>query len=370
MHDQSEKWILQIAHSYYPPFLDCARQYAALFQGSPFKVLTVYLTGESSPTVEASSASHQVIFLGYKSKQVSGLKLDAIAKIKRIASKKQFHFCIAHRVKPTYTALFATNLPVISVHHNYNDYTRWSRRLLVNFYQKRILMLGVSDSVRDDLRRDLGTWPQERIQTLYNRIDLESTKASFLSKDDARAYLQIAKDAFVIGNVGRLHRDKDQTTLLKGFAQALPQLPRNSVLVIMGKGPLEEDLRELANQLGISHAVMFTGNVPDAKRYFKAFDVFALTSDHEPFGMVLLEAMASNLPIICSDSGGGAEIVEGIGDLFPLSDAKELATLMIKNANMQVSTDKIQSKLITQFTDDAVKAKFWNIEYIRKIIEH
>jgi glycosyltransferase involved in cell wall biosynthesis len=230
-------------------------------------------------------------------------------------------------------------------------------------------MLGVSNSVRDELRRDLKGWSLERIQTLYNRIDLESAKAILLSKDDARVCLKISKDAFVIGNVGRLHRDKDQATLIKGFAQALPQLPRESILVIMGKGSLEEDLKAFANQLGVAHAVIFTGSVPDARRFFKAFDVFALTSDHEPFGMVLLEAMVANLPIICSNSGGGAEIVEGIGDLFSLADAKSLETLLIKNAEIQRNTDKIQNKLITQFTDQAVRAKFWNIEYIRKIIE-
>lgn len=363
-------WILHICHSYYPPFLDCARQYNALFKNTPYKVLTVYLTGEEDKGVVYDTQSDEVVFLGYKSKEVRGLKLGAIAKIKAIAKERNFVFCIAHRVKPTYIALLATDLAVVSVHHNYNDYSRWSRRLIVNFYQDRLLMLGVSNAVRDDLCRDLSTWPKERIQTLYNRIDLKSTEASFLSHDEARAYLQIPKDSFVIGNVGRLHRDKDQTTLIKGFAKAFPHLPRNCILVIMGKGPLEADLKELADQLGISDAVVFTGNVPDAKRYFKAFNIFTLTSDHEPFGMVLLEAMAANLPIICSDSGGGAEVVKGIGDLFPLSDVEILATLMIKNANRQLSTDKIQYKLITQFTDDAVKAKFWNIEYIRKIIEN
>jgi hypothetical protein len=71
--------VLQICHSYYPPFLDCARQYAALFVGTPYKVLTVYLTGEYSAEVVEGSASDEVIFLGYKSSDVSGLKLGGIA---------------------------------------------------------------------------------------------------------------------------------------------------------------------------------------------------------------------------------------------------------------------------------------------------
>ena len=351
--------VLQICHSYYPPFLDCARQYAALFENTPYKVLTVYLTGEPSAEVIAGSASDTVIFLGYKSKQVGGLKLGAIAKIRQIVVKEPFLFCIAHRAKPTYTALLATDLPIISVHHNYNDYSRWSRRLLVNFYQKRILMLGVSDSVSNDLRRDLKGWPAEHIQTLYNRIDVAAVKAQMVSKEEAREVLDLPESAWIVGNVGRLHHDKDQETLIKAFAKALPELPLNSLLVIIGKGPLEQPLKHLAERLNIKERVVFTGNVPDAKRYFKAFDVFALTSDHEPFGMVLLEAMAAELPIICSDSGGGPEVIRDVGDLFTLGNADELSQLMLKHSQLQQHALKpvqlMTEKLNTVFSDEAGK---------------
>lgn len=362
-------WVLHICHSYYPPFLDCARQYNALFKGTPYKVLTVYLTGDRNADVERDTQSDEVIFLGYKSKQVRGLKLGAIAKIKAIAKQKDFLFCIAHRVKPTYVALLATKLPVISVHHNYNDYSRWSRRLFVNFFKRRLLMLGVSNSVRDDLRQDLIGWEEERIQTLYNHIDVESTQGAMLPKDEARQSLGLPQDAYVIGNVGRLHHDKDQATLIRGFHQALPHLPSKSLLYIAGKGPLESELKQLITELDLSAVVILAGNVPDAKRYFKALDLFVLTSDREPFGMVLLEAMAAELPIVCSDCGGGAEIIEGIGDLFPLFDVKALATIMIKNANAEMEVGKMQSKLFDKFTDGAVREKFWEIDYIKKIIE-
>lgn len=362
-------WVLHICHSYYPPFLDCARQYNALFKDTPYKVLTVYLTGEQNAGVERDTQSDEVIFLGYKSKQVSGLKLGAIAKIKAISKQKDFIFCIAHRVKPTYVALLATKLPVISVHHNYNDYSRWSRRLFVNLFQHRLLMLGVSNSVRDDLRRDLKGWESKRIQTLYNRIDVEATQALMQPKHEARESLGLPQNAYVIGNVGRLHHDKDQATLIRGFHQALPDLPTNSLLYIAGKGPLEQSLKQLIAELDLEENVILAGNVPDAKRYFKAFDAFVLTSDREPFGMVLLEAMAAELPIICSDSGGGAEITEGIGALFPLFDVTALATVMIKNAKIRVNIDRIQSKLFEKFSDEAVRNEFWQIDIINKMTD-
>lgn len=345
--------------------MDCARQYNALFKGHAYKVLTVYLTGEQNQKVVHGTQSDEVIFLRYKSKDVRGLKLGAIAKIKTIAKEKEFLFCIAHRVKPTYVALLATNLPVISVHHNYNDYSRWSRRLLVNHYQKRILMLGVSDAVREDLQRDLGRWSKDRIQTLYNHIDVTATQAVMQPKSESRLALNLPQEAYVIGNVGRLHHDKDQATLIRGFHQASPHLPANSLLYIAGKGPLEHELKQLVHTLQISSKVILGGNVPDAKRYFKAFDVFTLTSDREPFGMVLLEAMAAGLPIICSSCGGGAEVVKDVGQLFEYGDVGALADCLIQQST-QADHGVVESSLQKHFSDRAVQQQFWNIDIVKE----
>jgi glycosyltransferase involved in cell wall biosynthesis len=362
--------VLQICHSYYPPFLDCARQYAALFSGTAYQVLTVYLTGEPNDDVVKGSASDEVIFLGYKSSEVSGLKLNAIKKIKKLVANERFIFCIAHRAKPTYVALLATNLPVISVHHNYNDFSRFSRRILVNFYKSRILMLGVSNSVRDDLRRDLKNWHHDRIQTLYNRIDIKATQSVMLAKTEARSVLNLPEKTYIIGNVGRLHHDKDQATLIKGFANALPQLPNDSLLVIIGAGPLESDLKRQVASLNLNRNVIFLGQVPEAKQYFKAFDVFALSSDSEPFGMVLLEAMAAQLPIVCSDCGGGAEVVRGAGELFSFGNAEALTETLIKlhrqsNINFAI---KMQQRLNEEFSDEAVANHFWKLSFIKNCL--
>lgn len=363
--------VLQICHSYYPPFLDCARQYAALFKDTDFKVTTVYLQGEYSQAVVEGSASDEVIFLGYKSRDIGGLKLGAIRKIRAIAKNKRFEFCLAHRVKPTYVALLGTNLPVISVHHNYNDYSKFTRRILVNLFENRLLMLSVSNSVRDDLRRDLKTWDAARIQTLYNRIDVAATQNVMVNKFEARQALNLPPDAWVVGNVGRLHHDKDQATLIEGFAKALPQLPANSKLFIAGKGPLEDALKQQVARLKLQSDVIFAGNVPDMKRYFKAFDVFVLTSDREPFGMVLLEAMAAEVPIICSDCGGGAEVISSAGDLFAFGNADELSQLMLKQCQ-QTDTKLLQQateKLNSAFSDDAGKKQFFEFSLIKNTIK-
>ncbi len=330
----------------------------------------MYLTGEPSEEVAQATCSDEVIFLGYKSSEVRGLKLKAIAEIRKILARGTFKFCIAHRSKPTYVALLASKLPVISIHHNYGDFGRFTRRFFINLFRSRLLLLGVSDSVRDEMRASLPSWPQDQIETLYNRIDVAAVQAQFLSREAARTFLGLPQDSWIVGNVGRLHYDKDQATLLRGFKQALPKLPANSLLVIMGKGPLEKDLKQLALDLGIANSVVFTGNVPEGKKYFKAFDVFALTSDHEPFGMVLLEAMAAGLPLICSDCGGGAEVARDVGQLFPLGDSDALAVSIVNqySSRHHIDTVKISQKLQDNFSDEAASTRFWKLPSVRRLL--
>src|SRR5690606_26781880 len=347
---QAGSWILQFCHGYDGPFLDCARQYAALFAGTPYRVCTVYLTGAPSVEVEQGSASDEVIFLDYRSRDVRGLKLKAIRDLKRIVASRDFALCIAHRFKPIYVALLGSDLPVIGVHHAFGDYKRRSRQLFANFFRKRLALLGVSNAVRDDMRACLPGWPAERIETLYNRIDIEAVQAEQVSRETAREFLGLPQDAWVVGNVGRLHPDKDQATLIRGFAQARPQLPAGSLLVIMGSGRLEAQLKALAVELGVTEAVRFLGQVPNGRRYFKAFDVFALTSDHEPFGMVLLEAMAADVPVLASDCGGAPEVVGRADALFPMGNAECFAGRLLRLQEIH-ETGIDETRLRNYFTD-------------------
>ena len=369
MTRSAERHVLQFCHGYDGPFLDCARQYASLFAGSGYKVTTVFLTGVADPEVAAGCASDEVLFMEYSSKAVRGLKLSAIAELRKIAASRNFSFCIAHRFKPIYVALLATRLPVIGVHHAFGDYQRRSRKLFAGFFRKRLSLLGVSDAVRDDMRRCLPAWPAARIQTLYNRIDVDALQAMQVPVDDARDALGLSPDEWVVGNVGRLHPDKDQATLLKGFALALPQLPVHSRLAILGRGRLEQDLKALARELGIADKVLFLGQVPDARRYFRAFDVFALSSDHEPFGMVLLEAMAAGVPLLATACGGAKEVVEGVGILFPFGDAEHLAQGLRHLAAMgqhqqRQCAEMMLERLRERFSDQAVRATFWQLPHV------
>lgn len=354
----TQKWVLQLCHSHDGPFLDCARQYAVLFKDSEYKVCTIYLTGEPCDEVIHGCASDEVLFFNYRSKDIRGLKLAAIRDFRKVVTSRNFSFCIAHRFKPIYIALLGSKLPVIGVHHAFGGYKRKNRQLLVNFFKERLRLIGVSNAVRDDMRTCLPRFKPEKIQTLYNRIDVEAVQAEQLSREEARKFLGLPQHAWIVGNVGRLHPDKDQTTLIKGFTLALPLLPAHSLLVIMGSGRLEQQLKDLTDKLDVAENVKFLGQIAHARRYFKAFDLFALTSDHEPFGMVLLEAMAAGVPAIATDCGGAKEVVTNPKKRFSLGDDTGLARLLVSNIHKEEEVG-VEHRFRDEFvTDRALNIMF------------
>lgn len=361
-NSEDVSYILQICHCYYDPFLDCARQYAAMFKGTKYRVVTVFMTGEADDAVAKAAASDEVIFLGHPSKKLQGLKLQVIHEIHQIAKQYPFEFCIAHRAKSAYVGLLATKLPVYSIRHSFGDFDRFGRRWMINRFRHRVKILAVSNAVRDEIRLQLTGWPAEQIVTFYNHIDVEKLRSELLSRTQAREALKLPESAWIVGSVGRLHPDKDPKTLIRGFALARERLPEQSLLVMIGTGRLENELKKLANSLGIEKDVLFVGKVPLAKQYFKAFDCFVLASDHEPFGMVLLEAMAANISIISSNCGGAPEVVGDAGHLFSLGNANELADAIVKLSNVNLANIKaniMQERLDRYFSDESAKRVFF-----------
>src|SRR5690606_10573236 len=104
----------------------------------------------------------------------------------------------------------------------------------------------------------------------------------------------------MIANVGRLHPDKDQALLIRAFARIADRFPEAD-LWLVGRGRLEQPLRQLAAQLGVGERVKLPGFVAGVQNLYSAFDLYVSSSHREPFGMVLLEAMAAGVPVLASD---------------------------------------------------------------------
>jgi len=349
---------LQISHGYNAPFLGVSMHYANMFatQGG---VTTVYLSGEKSDAVRKRTGGN-VLFWEQTPKGMKGLKIGLIWKLYRLIRDEKFDVVLCHRYKSIYLALICQllglNFKQVGVIHAFGDFQRSTRRWFLSFFKRKLLVLGVSNSVRDDIRHSMPAFPVDRIQTLYNAIQVDLVRSRQFGRKEARVKLGLNEAKLIVGNVGRLHPDKDQATLIRAFSKVHKEVP-DSQLVIIGTGRLEKPLKNLVAKMDLVEHVLFLGEVNDAVNYYKAFDMFVLTSDKEPFGLVLLEAMAAKVPVIASNCGGAIEIVGGVGRLFEFGDDNALAKEMLSSDNMKTEEVELAYEKVRQrFSFEATRA--------------
>jgi len=165
----------------------------------------------------------------------------------------------------------------------------------------------------------------DRISVLANGIDVVDWQPDREVRLDARRELGL-RDEFLWLAAGRLEPVKDYPTLLHAFARA----PQPAQLLVLGTGPLEAELKQMADGLGLGRRVHFAGFCPRVRRWMQAADGFVLSSRYEGLPMVLLEAGACGLPVVATDVPGTREvIVPGeTGWLEPAGDRDRLAAAM------------------------------------------
>lgn len=196
------------------------------------------------------------------------------------------------------------------VHDHCNDAGRGNPVLLVadslaNRLASRVI--AVSESIRDFLIRREALDP-DRVVTLANGIDTRSFfPPDSVQRGLAKASLGFPSEALVIGGMGRLVPQKNFPLFLEVAACVISRLP-SAFFVVAGTGPQEEELKAMAEALGIDERVRFLGHVSDRLLLYHSFDALLMTSDFEGTPMVLLEAMACALPVAASSVDGIAEV--------------------------------------------------------------
>lgn len=108
-------------------------------------------------------------------------------------------------------------------------------------------------------------------------------------------------DKFVVGHVGRFRPQKNHSFVIDIFKEVCEKEP-NSILLLVGDGPLEEEIKKKVHDLGLEDKVKFLGSRDDVNDLMQAMDVFILPSLYEGFGIVLIEAQASGLKCVISES--------------------------------------------------------------------
>lgn len=160
---------------------------------------------------------------------------------------------------------------------------------------------------------------QDRITIIPNLIDFDKFKYNEGSRNRLRKELNIGNKK-VYGIIARIDPQKNHSFLIDIFNEILKKEPE-SILVIVGSGPLEQDVKDKVNRLGIDKSVIFTGYVSNTNDYYSLFDIFLYPTNFEGFGIVLEEAQTSGLPALCSNVVPTNVIVTDLVKLLPLGDA-------------------------------------------------
>ena len=139
-----------------------------------------------------------------------------------------------------------------------------------------------------------------RFDVLCNGIDVTKYRFDEMKRNELRAKLGI-EDKLVIGHVGRFTYAKNHEFLIQVFNE-LQKVRPDSVLLLFGRGELEDDVKTQVQELHIENKVQFMGVVSNVYDYLNALDVFVFPSRFEGLGIVLIEAQASGLPCIINDT--------------------------------------------------------------------
>ncbi|MCP9439875.1 MAG: glycosyltransferase family 4 protein, partial [Nitrospira sp.] len=193
-------------------------------------------------------------------------------------------------------------------------------------------IIAISDAVRSYTCQYLCI-PASRVTTVHYGIDPTPYEVEDeQERVQIRAAWRIPPNALVIGTVARFVPQKALHVLLKAYARYRSLSQQSSHLVLVGQGPLEDELQSLAQHLGLENKVVLAGFREDISSVMKAFDIFALTSTYEGFGLVLLEAMAAKRPVVASRVSAIPEIVqhEITGLLCPSGDHQAFAEALLR----------------------------------------
>lgn len=218
-------------------------------------------------------------------------------------------------------ALARSRHVIDSVHNDEPGFARPSWRLRMRVLDRVTRQyIAISESVRRVLVDTVGL-PAEKVHVVPYGVSAPGPEPT---RAEARTQLGLPQDAFVVGFVGRLTAQKDLPVLLR----AIQKLP-GATCVLVGGGEDEKTLREAASRMNLSN-VVFAGPRPGAAALMRAFDVFCLPSRWEGLGLVLLEAMWREVPIVATRAGAIPEVLDGdqCGRLVDIGDVDGLAAAL------------------------------------------
>lgn len=253
---------------------------------------------------------------------------------------------------------------VRTVHYGYYQEWRkktWRRLFLTNILYPFLFNAetGVNQTIVNRLNHRLAARILgKKARLIYNAVDLNRFSHKVPDKDSLKKELGLPPTSIVVSSIGRLAEQKGFHYLIAAIPLILKFSPHIYFLII-GDGDLAETLRQQANELNINKNLIFTGPRSDIVHLLQISDIYVSSSLWEGLPVTLLEAMASQLPIVATNIPGTNELLQNhlSGLLVPPADPQKLAEAicqLVQDLPLRNKLVQYASERISQFSLDQI----------------
>ena len=232
------------------------------------------------------------------------------------------------------------NVPVRIAHSHstiVNNKREWKRNLIKNILKHFSKKYATDYYACSDLAAisQFGekSYKNGEVDIFNNSIELDLFKYNEKLRKEKKKELKIKNDSFVIGHIGRFVETKNHSFIIDIFNE-IKKNNNKAILILVGQGPLLDEIRKKVNSLGLNNSVLFLGQRKDVNELYQVFDVFVLPSLYEGFPVVGVEAQASG--ILCYLSNNmtkNAKIVDSTVFMSLDNSSKEWADKIIKDSS-------------------------------------
>jgi len=231
------------------------------------------------------------------------------------------------------------------------------RKSLAISYRRAHARIVVSSSVADDLAKLSGI-PRDRFEVIHNPMPMAMDAE--LQPDPLTIWRGWQGPRIL--TVGRLKKAKNHALLISAFKRLLARM--DSRLLILGDGDLEMQTLSFAQAEGVADKVIFAGRSRNPLPYYLSADLFVMSSSREGFGNVIIEALSCGLPVVSTDCGGPADILENgrYGRLVPGNDAEALAQAMQDSLGAHHDKEALQRRA-AEFSPDRIADRYLGLVF-------
>jgi len=298
--------------------------------GGRYRFSVAYFKGEGALVPRFKALGIQPLDLGIR----GWIDPFCLIRLRGLVRRLRPDLIVTHLFKADvygWAAAIRTGIPLVSHKHNEDQF------LLNPFFgalgrlaaARCHRIVSISDAVTC-FYTDRAAFPAEKFVRILHGIErplVPGSRSDPSVRCDTRRDLGAGRDDYLVGTVARLTEQKGIATLLRAMKLLVSRDARYRC-VIAGEGEDEARLKALCRELGLEKRVRFAGHRSDIPALLEALDVFVLPSLWEGFGIVLLEAMALDCPLVASCTGGIPEVVEdgATGLLVPPGRPEALAT--------------------------------------------